>query len=85
METSSPIGRRYVTLVTVDASLCLAGAEQQEEFASRGHNAALPGEHRHLHGGAPHGLSQQPVDDHLQPVSDLPRQVALRASAQGRY
>lgn len=65
--------------------LCLSGTEQQKEFASRGHNATLPGEHRHLHGGTPHGLPQQPVDNHLQPVSDLPHKTALCASPQGRY
>lgn len=65
--------------------LCTPGIEQQEEPASRGHNAALPGEHCFLHGGSPHGLSQQPVDNHLQPVPDLPHETAISAPSQGRY
>lgn len=64
---------------------CLPGLEQQKESSSRGHNAALPGQHCHLHGGTPHGLSQQPVDNHLQPVPDLPHKTALCASSEGRY
>lgn len=66
-------------------ALCAPGLEQQKESASRGHNAALPGEHCHLHGGSPHGLSEQPVDNHLQPVPDLPHKTSLCASSQGRY
>lgn len=74
----------YITLLCFIPSFH-PGLKQQKESTSRGHHAALPGEHCHLYGGSPHGLSQQPVDNHLQPVPDLPRKTALRASSEGRY
>lgn len=74
----------YITLLCL-IPLCSLGPKQQKESTSRGHNAALPGQHCHLHGGSPYGLSQQPVDNHLQSVPDLPHKTALCASFEGRY
>lgn len=84
MEISPHVRFPYITLVWF-LPLCPLGIEQQEESASRGHYAALPGQHCHLHGGSPHGLPQQPVDHHLQPVPDISHQIALCASPKGRY
>lgn len=75
----------FASRISLYNLVCLVGFEQQKESASRGNNAALPGEHCLLHGGSPHGVSQQPVDNHLQPVPDIPSKTTLSASSQGRY
>lgn len=83
MEIVLPIKPHYVMPLIM--LTCPTGIEQQKESASRGHYAALPGQHCHVHGGSSHGLSQQLVDNHLQPVPDLPHKTALCASSEGRY